>query len=55
MPRALTTVGKWERRAKGADGQMGIAHGQYITVWKKQSDGRWKAVFDTGGEEPEKE
>ena len=49
------TVGTWERRAKGADGQMGIAHGQYITVWKKQSDGRWKAVFDTGGEEPEKE
>jgi ketosteroid isomerase-like protein len=45
------TVGTWERRAKAADGQTSVAHGQYLTVWRRQSDGTWKAVFDTGGEE----
>jgi ketosteroid isomerase-like protein len=25
-----------------------IARGNYLTVWKKQADGTWKAVFDTG-------
>ena len=46
------TVGTWERRVETADGQMSIAHGQYMTVWRRQSDGKWKVVFDTGGEEP---
>lgn len=46
------TVGIWERRAKAADGQTATAHGNYMTVWRKQSDGSWKAIFDTGSEEP---
>lgn len=48
------TVGTWERRARAADGQTSIAHGEYMTVWLKQPDGSWKAVFDTGSEEPAK-
>jgi ketosteroid isomerase-like protein len=47
------TVGRWERRATAADGTTSIAHGQYMTVWQKQADGSWKAVFDTGSEEPQ--
>jgi ketosteroid isomerase-like protein len=49
------TVGTWERRAKAADGTTSIAHGQYMTVWQKQADGSWKAVFDTGSEEATKQ
>jgi ketosteroid isomerase-like protein len=48
------TVGTWERRSKRPDGGEAVARGQYMTVWAKQSDGRWKAVFDTGGEDPRK-
>ncbi|HEY2152110.1 MAG TPA: hypothetical protein VGH34_14985 [Vicinamibacterales bacterium] len=44
----------WERRSKPADGREAVAHGQYMTVWAKQKDGRWKAVFDAGGEDPRK-
>lgn len=48
------TVGAWERRVKAADGKTSVAHGEYITVWLKHADGSWKAVFDTGSEEPAK-
>jgi ketosteroid isomerase-like protein len=48
------TVGTWERRASGPDGKPSIARGNYLTVWKKQADDTWKAVFDTGSTEPSK-
>ena len=40
------TVGTWERRTKAADGTMKTTKGQYLTVWKKQKDGSWKAIHD---------
>lgn len=46
------TVGTWERRTKTSEGGESVARGQYMTVWAKQPDGRWKAVFDAGGEDP---
>ena len=48
------TVGTWDRRAKAEDGKTSVAHGEYMTVWLKQADGSWKAVFDTGSEGPAK-
>jgi ketosteroid isomerase-like protein len=48
------TVGTWERRTKTSEGGESVARGQYMTVWAKQPDGRWKAVFDAGGEDPRK-
>jgi ketosteroid isomerase-like protein len=27
-----------------------LLYGTYITIWKKQSDGRWKFVLDSGNE-----
>jgi ketosteroid isomerase-like protein len=48
------TVGTWERRAKAADGHTSVARGEYMTVWLKQADGSWKAVFDTGSAEAAK-
>ena len=48
------TVGTWERRATGPDGNPSIARGNYLTVWEKQADGTWNAVFDTGSTGPPK-
>ena len=45
------TVGSWERRAAPAGGQApatAVTRGNYLTVWKKQSDGAWRIAFDTG-------
>jgi ketosteroid isomerase-like protein len=59
------TVGTWELRApikpaanvangsNGAStGPAGVTRGNYLTVWKKQADGAWQAVFDTGSTFP---
>jgi len=42
------TIGTWERRAKDARGSDVGRRGQYLTVWRKQKDGAWRAEFDTG-------
>ncbi|MCX6137622.1 MAG: class A beta-lactamase, subclass A2 [Ignavibacteriales bacterium] len=42
------TIGKSERRRKNSDGAMTLQYGTYATVWMKQPDSTWKAVFDTG-------
>src|SRR5207253_8530150 len=50
----------WTPVSSGARGDVGFtlgtftfgdpvkARGSYATIWKKQSDGTWKAVFDIG-------
>ena len=45
------TVGSWELRAPPVGGQppaTSVTRGNYLTVWKKQADGAWRMVFDTG-------
>jgi len=42
------TIGTWERRAKDTRGNAVVRRGQYLTVWRKQKDGAWRAEFDTG-------
>jgi len=39
------TTGPWQRQANGSDE---IAHGDFLTVWKKQADGKWRWMIDTG-------
>ena len=41
------TTGPWEFRPNGPDDKP-VAFGQYFTIWRKQSDGLWKAVLDRG-------
>jgi len=41
------TTGPWEFRPKGKDGEP-VAFGQYVTIWKKQENGEFKAVLDIG-------
>ena len=40
--------GRYESRRKGAGGKPVIAGGFYLTIWKRQPDGRWRFVMDTG-------
>jgi ketosteroid isomerase-like protein len=45
------TVGKYLARFKDKAGQAMEETGRYITIWKKQDDGSWKIVADTGSED----
>ncbi len=40
------TTGTYEDSFKGPDGKTVNGKGKYVCVWKKQSDGTWKAVHD---------
>ena len=40
------TTGTYQSSFKGPDGKMVAEVGKYVTVWKKQKDGSWKAVHD---------
>ena len=40
------TAGTYEDSFKGPDGKVIHERGKYLCVWKKQSDGSWKAVHD---------
>jgi len=46
------TTGHSLFRGKGPDGKMVERRGEYLTVWRKQRDGSWKVVFDTGSTLP---
>jgi ketosteroid isomerase-like protein len=48
-------LGPWQFRRHRVDASP-IAWGTFITIWKKQKDGKWKFVLDAGnqGLEPEK-
>jgi ketosteroid isomerase-like protein len=50
------TYGIYEFKTTNQNSIPLIAKGTYITVWKKQADGTWKVVLDTGnqGVGPEK-
>jgi ketosteroid isomerase-like protein len=40
------TTGTYEDSYKGPDGKAVNSKGKYVCVWRKQSDGTWKAVHD---------
>jgi ketosteroid isomerase-like protein len=42
------TVGRWERIRKNIEGKWMKSTGTYSTTWKKQPDGSWKIVLDSG-------
>ena len=46
------TYGNYELTVFDTKGNKKVKYGYYITVWKKQADGTWKFVFDTGNESP---
>jgi ketosteroid isomerase-like protein len=42
------TVGRYERFRRNKEGKLMKSTGSYTTIWKKQPDGSWKIVLDTG-------
>ena len=46
------TWGTYEYRAPGPDGKERIGRGHYVSIWKRQPDGQWKFVLDTGSPNP---
>jgi len=40
--------GRYETRFPGADGQETVRTGFFLTIWKRQADGSWRYVMDTG-------
>lgn len=48
------TYGTYVFKANGKDGNPVTHRGKYTTIWKKQSDGSWKAALDIGNSSPDK-
>jgi ketosteroid isomerase-like protein len=44
------TWGRWTMLHRGAGTGEELARGRYLTVWRKQTDGSWKAEADVGTE-----
>ena len=42
------TIGRYTSTRRDADGAIVEATGSYLTVWRRQADGVWKAVADIG-------
>jgi ketosteroid isomerase-like protein len=42
------TVGRYESRGLTDEGEETVASGWYLTVWRRQADGTWKAEMDVG-------
>ncbi|MBI4420961.1 MAG: DUF4440 domain-containing protein, partial [Gemmatimonadetes bacterium] len=42
------TVGLFQSRRLDAAGKPVVGTGKYVTIWRKQADGSWKAMLDLG-------
>jgi ketosteroid isomerase-like protein len=42
------TYGTYEREVSSVEGVTSIETGRYVTVWRREADGSWKAVLDVG-------
>lgn len=42
------SIGTYERMSKDPSGRPTAATGTYVSIWRKQADGRWRAVLDIG-------
>jgi len=42
------TYGTWELKTKDEKGTPVSYYGTYVTIWKKDKNGNWKFVLDTG-------
>ncbi|MHB1022354.1 MAG: YybH family protein [Acidobacteriaceae bacterium] len=46
------TWGHYEGRSKEHNGNPIVTTGRYMTIWKKQPDGRWKVALDSSAKAP---
>jgi ketosteroid isomerase-like protein len=40
------TIGRWESETRDADGRTVKSEGRYVTVWRKEADGRFRVAAD---------
>ncbi|HEY7027088.1 MAG TPA: DUF4440 domain-containing protein [Gemmatimonadales bacterium] len=46
------TIGHWTLTVRDSMGPHEAYRGKYLTVWRRQADGSWKAEADVGNTEP---
>ena len=46
------TWGRFTLESNAPDGTKRTSYGKYVTVWKRQADGTWKASLDLGNKSP---
>lgn len=46
------TLGRWKSTSIDPEGKTVTGQGKYLTIWKKQKDGSWKAAVDVGNTTP---
>ena len=46
------TYGNWIYTFKNKEGKEENVYGNYVTIWKKQPDGKWKFTLDGGNTTP---
>ena len=46
------TWGRYQGRARGANGQSVVTAGRYLTIWKKLPDGSWKVALESSAAAP---
>jgi ketosteroid isomerase-like protein len=44
------TLGHWESVVRTVTGDSVVARGNYVTLWRRQSDGSWKVALDIGNQ-----
>lgn len=49
------TTGSFEQRARDDAGNTVVTRGTYVSMWRKQPDGAWKIILDTGNAEGDPE
>jgi ketosteroid isomerase-like protein len=42
------SIGEYQRIGKDSSGNPTTATGSYVSIWRKQPDGKWKIVLDIG-------
>ncbi len=47
------TWGRYDFTSKGKDGKVESSTGIYLTIWRRQSDGSWKFVYDGSPQIPD--
>jgi ketosteroid isomerase-like protein len=47
------TTGRFERHVKSDTGQETVVSGEYLTIFRRQADGSWQVIFDTGSALPQ--
>ena len=47
------TTGRYQLLQKATDGrESAVAQGAYVTFWRREADGRWRVILDTGAPDP---